>query len=360
MTLIRLRPYMPWLLLFMITGVSLETLGDEKIEKAWSESGHADGSAGAFSHWDDEGKIPTNCAACHSSTGFMDYIGADGSSSMSVDQEHATGTVVSCDVCHNDSVTTLDKIRFPSGTEVDPMSQQTASCMVCHQGRASTVTVDAKLGDTEDDIVDPELGFINIHYKAAAATLLGSVVKGGYEYQGNTYSGIFAHAPQFDTCTGCHDPHNLEVRFESCTTCHAGASEPSAIRIDSKDYDGDSDVTEGIANEIQALHKSLGAAIMVYADQVNNAPILYTAARYPYFFNDSNGNRVADDAEIAYPNRYSSWTPRLLRAAYNYQYVAKDGGAYAHNPKYVLQLLYDSLKNMSEVIDIDLSNTHRP
>jgi hypothetical protein len=36
----------------------------------------------------------------------------------------------------------------------------------------------------------------------------------------------------------------------------------------------------------------------------------------------------------------------LLRAAYNYQWVAKDPGAFAHNGKYMMQVLIDSLKDI--------------
>ena len=43
---------------------------------------------------------------------------------------------------------------------------------------------------------------------------------------------------------------------------------------------------------------------------------------------------------------YNAWTPRLLRAAYNYQYSVKDPGAFAHNPLYVMQFLYDSIKDV--------------
>jgi hypothetical protein len=32
-----------------------------------------------------------------------------------------------------------------------------------------------------------------------------------------------------------------------------------------------------------------------------------------------------------------------LRAAYNYQDSQKEPGAYAHNPSYILQILYDSI-----------------
>jgi len=38
----------------------------------------------------------------------------------------------------------------------------------------------------------------------------------------------------------------------------------------------------------------------------------------------------------------------LLRAAYNYQYAMKDPGAFAHNGKYVIQALYDSLEDLGQ------------
>jgi hypothetical protein len=58
--------------------------------------------------------------------------------------------------------------------------------------------------------------------------------------------------------------------------------------------------------------------------------------------------------------RYASWTPRLLKAAYNYQLVTKDPGAYAHNPVYAMQLLYDSLESLSARINVNLIVLRRP
>ena len=52
----------------------------------------------------------------------------------------------------------------------------------------------------------------------------------------------------------------------------------------------------------------------------------------------------------------SFWTPRLLRAAYNYQYATKDPGVYAHNGKYITQALYDTLEDMG----VDVSGMVRP
>jgi hypothetical protein len=45
-----------------------------------------------------------------------------------------------------------------------------------------------------------------------------------------------------------------------------------------------------------------------------------------------------------------------LRAAYNYQYSAKDPGAFAHNGLYIIQTLYDSLEDVGG----DVSGMTRP
>jgi hypothetical protein len=45
-----------------------------------------------------------------------------------------------------------------------------------------------------------------------------------------------------------------------------------------------------------------------------------------------------------------------LRAAYNYQYVQKDPGAFTHNAPYILQVLYDSIEDVGG----DMSAMLRP
>ena len=50
----------------------------------------------------------------------------------------------------------------------------------------------------------------------------------------------------------------------------------------------------------------------------------------------------------------------LLQAAYNYQFVGKDHGAYAHNPHYATQLLIDSMEDLATMADIDTSGLMRP
>jgi len=95
--------------------------------------------------------------------------------------------------------------------------------------------------------------------------------------------------------------------------------------------------------------------LQAYA-RANSEPIIYSSAAYPYFFLDTNANGSVDPGEGIFPNRYNVWTPRLLKAAYNYQYAAKDTGGFAHNGAYVMQLVYDSI----EALGGDVSAMTRP
>jgi len=335
-------------------------------EAAWAASGHADAEAEAFNHWneDDPPEVEVACAKCHSTPGFLDFLGEDGSAFGSVESPAEIGTTVTCEVCHNATAESLDSVVFPSGAEITGLGAS-ARCMQCHQGRASGSTVDEAIADLPLDSPSPDLGFINIHYYAAAASLFGSEAHGGYEYAGKSYQIRNAHVEGYRECIDCHDQHSLEVKVEACSECHDGVAsveDLQSIRMQGSlaDYDGDGDVSEGISSEIAGLREMLAQAISAYATQVAGTPIVYDSLSYPYFFID-DGNGVVDEGENAFPNQYASWTPRLLQAAYNYQVSLKDPGAYAHNPKYHVALLYDSIESLNEAIaePVDLSTASR-
>jgi len=173
----------------------------------------------------------------------------------------------------------------------------------------------------------------------AAASLHGALVAGGYQYPGKSYMGQFTHVPPFSTCTDCHNPHSLKVEVSSCVRCH-GTDDPRSIRTSAGDYDGDGDSETNIHSEIASLSETLLEAIKIYSTEVANTTITYTS-NYPYFM-------VAEGEENA-GSPYASWTPRLLRAAYNFKFVTGDAGAYAHNPHYAIQLLHDSITDLSTV-----------
>ena len=99
--------------------------------------------------------------------------------------------------------------------------------------------------------------------------------------------------------------------------------------------------------------------IQEYASQELEQPIGW-ADQYPYLFKDTNNNGEIDGEEAAFPNQYDMYTPRLLRAVFNFQFSAKDPAGYVHNGKYVLQLLYDAIDDLSQVVETDTSALVRP
>lgn len=334
----------------------------------YSGSGHADSTAEAFRHWDEDDPpmVPTGCAKCHSNDGFIDFI-VDG-----VVDASATPGVIGCNVCHSDSQSGMTRdvgsVTFPSGITVDGLGSE-AICMQCHQGRSSTPSVDSFIAGRaagDADTVSSSLSFRNIHYFAAAATLYGKVAMGGYQYSGQSYDWKFAHVEGYDSCTDCHDPHSLQVKTEECSRCHTSLSTASAsvnsggglhdIRHYGSltDYDGDGNYDEGLYYEIVTFQEKLQVALWAYSNDVLGKPMVYESHTYPYFFVDKNGNGVADPDEANYGNQFRDWTPRLLRAAYNYQTSLKDPGAFAHGGKYMIQLLYDSIMDLNGALPVSM------
>jgi len=309
-----------------------------------------------------------------------------------VDEAAPLGELVECAACHNGATGDLDIAIFPSReaelasleegeealggcVEETGVGGVNAICMGCHQGRSSTddVNADIAAAGVGDDEVSTELGFINQHYYAAAATLFAGKVRGGYQYAGKVYDWRFRHVPSADLCTGCHDPHSLQIKEDACISCHENADLSDwdaadgleAIRAvtSRSDYDGDGLCpsceagNEGIAGEIETLREMIYEAIQAYATEQGN-PIC-RGSRYPYYFEDAEptGGPCGDEDTV----RYESWTPRLVRAAYNFQSASVDPGNFAHNAKYTIQLLYDSIENLNEALTtpIDLSGASR-
>ena len=357
---------------------TVEAGPEAPFQAEWAASPHNDAASEAFVHWDEtEDKlVPANCATCHSTTGYLDFLGADGSEAGSVDNPVPIGTTVTCTACHNEATVNLTSVNFLSGVTVSNLGPE-ARCMVCHQGRATKTQVDAQIERFKatdlDAVVAPmkdgdnevRFGFINLHYYAAAITLYGTEVKGGYEYEGKAYDFKNDHVVGYDTCVGCHNPHTLEVKVAECATCHEGvetAENLKAIRMISSapDYDGDGDAEEGMFGEIEGLQAALYEGIKAYASEVVGSGLLYDPAAYPYFFVDADGDGTADQGENG-PVSFSTWTPRLLKAAFNYQLSLKDPGAFAHGNKYIVQLLYDSLEDLNTQLasPVDMGAMHR-
>jgi hypothetical protein len=339
-------------------------------EQLFESSGHADAAAEAFNHWDSEGEVSKTCAKCHNMAGFLDFLGIDGATEGVVDNpvsiDPDADNAFDCELCHNDKTYTWTSVTFPSGLQATSLGRE-AFCMECHQGRESTLSVDAAIttaAPADDDTPSASLSFKNVHYFAAAATQYADQAMGAYQYAGKSYDIKFAHVQGYQTCITCHSPHSLEVELESCQTCHPTVQDEADLKDirmfgSKEDYDGDGNTTEGIYYEIETLREKLYAAMQAYADEVVGLDIIYDAASHPYFFGDANGNGIVDEGE----GSYDQWTARLLKAAYNYHYSIKDTGAFAHNGKYIIELFYDSIEDLNSALapesQVDLSTAHR-
>jgi hypothetical protein len=269
-------------------------------------------------------------------------------------------TAVDCWSCHNNNDlfanaetryddlvtnTALASIVFPSGDEAS-FDNASNMCMGCHQGRSSKVQVDnATPNSTVQSPTDYDsYNFINIHYYAAAATLFGTDVRGGYEYDTETYRGqntfVGLHTLDGRTlvdCIGCHlnasdeasdkKRHTFLPQVKDCNLCHSG-----------QDFQDLSGSPGDNFREIEILVEDVFAAIRDYGENglPQPSPVIYDPSAYPYWFKD-NGMGAN------YGNRYTDFDFDMLTAAYNFQVALKDPAGYIHNGGYIEQLLFDSI-----------------
>lgn len=326
--------------------------------------GHLARGGKAFHYWDNEKEIPAVCARCHGANSLAEYV-KDGKNTPTPQVKNA----FACTNCHADMLTyarhTVAKVNFPSGLSVDSGSNDANLCMTCHQGRESTASVNKAIAGIGLDTPEPKLNFVHVHYFPAGAMVYGTEAKVGYEYEGKTYAGRFAHAPNVSACLGCHQAHTGALRVDRCGGCHEAktAADLANIRapITRGDFDGNGK-EEGLAREIASLQAQLYAAIQTYAKAVGGKPLAFTVEAHPYWYDDTNGNGRIDPEELRPANKYPAYTPRLMQAVYNYTFVQRDPGAAYHNGRYAMQLLYDSLESLaaSGKANVDMKGKVRP
>ncbi|HAE85830.1 MAG TPA: polyheme membrane-associated cytochrome C [Anaerolineaceae bacterium] len=342
-----------------------------EVSAKWAGSAHADAASEAFNHWneDDPAEVPVACAKCHSSTGFQDYIGNDGSAAGVVDAPGKIIDSITCATCHNDAADNLTSVTLPNGKEFTDLGNS-AICMTCHSGMGSSAAVDAAITSAsvgEDDVIEGQ-ALLGVHYLAAASVQLGADGGMGYQYEGKSYVGTFKHAEPVNSCTECHDPHSLHTKevegsdANLCTTCHSDVQsyqDYKKISMSKVDYDGDG-TTESTFDEIEGMRQVLIKALQGYANEKSGVGFIFEPKVYPYAFIDTNGDGEVSEGEAIYPNQFKAFTPRMLKAAYNLMFVTKEPAAYVHNPEYVLQLMYDSIEDLSQFSGVTTEGLVRP
>ncbi len=347
-------------------------------------------------HFTAAGHASTTCGRCHAGAGFKDYIGADGSADNHLNGYVAatTGTDTAqaldatpaegfnCTMCHN-PVTflgggSLNTIKFPQaagdGITVTVDTTQ-AICGQCHTGVRDTRNI-ATVGKQLVGVVDVDAQLITAnnksvrpHYLSAAATFLGGDAALAAQYAGKVYTARNEHGGLV-ACTTCHDAHTGQIVPDKdiaakCGVCHfneAGAAVSSFLDLEEtrqfgfeNDIDGDG-VQESLKAEIVGLQEKLLAALQMYGTNVGGANMcmrLDTSglANQPY---------VLVDALVACgttPNNvaYNKFTARSLRASFNYMWVNNDPGQWAHNPRYAIEILFDSIADLNAGIAADVT-----
>jgi formate-dependent nitrite reductase cytochrome c552 subunit len=163
---------------------------------------------------------------------------------------------------------------------------------------------------------------------------------GGYEYIPNSY-GNASHSNFSTGCVQCHMPpvadnmgigdHSFQPQLSACNNCHAN--------LTNFDVNGAQTQTKA---ELQTLRVTL-----------NNLSLLTRDGTNPLTNDDLSDQDF--DLDEALPQS----APVLADTAgalYNYFLMGRASAFGVHNPKYVSQILYDSIK----AVDGDLTGLTRP
>jgi hypothetical protein len=177
--------------------------------------------------------------------------------------------------------------------------------------------------ESQASIVDAPVGsfvFPYSHPLAAGSIAFGSEGAAMYQYASDgTGEAIYSGRASVTRCSTCHDPHGLG---------HAGYVDAA-----------------GEQARTALLTADLLMAIRAYA---LNMPASSVPASGKYFCIDRYGTFFSDSTSACTSTSYNSaYTPRLARAAYNYWIITRNPGAYAHNPKYVQQVLRDAIVDLN-------------
>ena len=293
----------------------------------------------------------------------------------------------------------FDRGHLPLGSQ-GHRARRRVALHLCHQGRESTVSVEKKISDaytaakiTTDDTVSTAVNFINVHYFAAAGSLYGREAETAYEYADPTkaalpvdpvtglkprkaYDRKFAHVASKDVCFECHDQHSLKVRVTECATCHVNQNgDPivSAPPANAAEYEAAIDNLHevrmaGTINDFEATAtrrkaSTRSSAVCRTCSTLRSAltrtrprptgPARRCPPRRSHTrrrrTRTSSSTRTATASSI--PVRRPATTPgRLACCAPPTTTSTREGpGAFAHNAKYLIEVLYDAIADLNAV-----------
>lgn len=370
------------------------------IQKEWAESGHAGEIAAGpvqdntavtppvnspWAHYDWDAENRSACQQCHTATGaanFLDapaqYNAANNDFSHLADwtTSHKTSgqnEVLYCWGCHSD--VEKGELRNPGALDFTFREGVTASfpdashsnlCIACHAGRETGNSIKKSTANFSNT------GFINSHYLAAAGILYA---KSGYEFANKDYrsslgfrhdlTGINAPLPasvmEKGPCVYCHmgsyANHTWKItNDESCDLCHAGTAF-SLLEEGKNGFDAALEVLRtALAGEgyyFYAAHPYFyttpyDSTYIEIGECNSNLPVKNWQA-------DGNSTFTWDFASATATakscvSKIDPLSPGIagtgqerMGAAYNYNLLIHEPGAFVHNSLYAKRLIFDSI-----------------
>jgi hypothetical protein len=286
----------------------------------------------------------TSCWPCHGGgAGLVAYVGGDAANYA----KYPVVTSISCVTCHDPHDASKPyQLRVCGG---DTVSVRAASyinfdrggngklCMTCHQGRSNVLT---KIKTTSSPYYGWGSRFYN-HYSGQGDMLFG------YSLYAKSTLGVFIQnqeSPHLtateDACVTCHmqkltrsgnvqanhtfkmDSAGVKDLVGVCRDCHPGINTFDDIKAH-WDYDHNG-VTEGFQTEIKGLLDTLAKSLP--KDAVTGLPI--------------TTNTSADS--LAVKNKLP-----VVIGLWNYNTIKNDGSFGIHNPSYVRDVLFWTIRNLN-------------
>lgn len=345
-----------------------------KANRDWAQSGHGDTEALPFVKYRFKEAViagTSECRRCHTSTGFVYYV--SNNKALMPNSELKNGKqneVLGCKTCHVDyswkrrSLSPVS-VTYAGAASSDAVSYPDAGesniCLNCHVGRESGAIVK----NLPSTINFANKGFENSHYLTAGGTLFG---KTGY----TNFSSVEGRGKRNYTLVdfngdGATDfKHDLIGRGATgtrtgkgpCVECHMSNS--SNHKFQPVTHDGNGSVTAVISTVCAACHtpgspyELTPAVVNGQKDQLSDALKALKAQldargffffeKNPYFFEATGTTAITNwvtAGDASANGRFSG--EQNMGAAFNYNLLKHDPGAYAHNRFYTKRLIYDAI-----------------
>jgi len=329
-----------------------------------------------------------NCVRCHTATGFVNYITSNfrdiktwpDTTTYPAKSADKTKEVLGCRACHDDGngnaygyqirgvgqitgfynysvnskTTTSVKIRS-SVSKAYPYINQSNLCLACHMGRVAGNNIKALYSQiqTSDPHFFTKADFINSHYLTAGATIFKVA---GYElYSSQRYNDSAAYKHKDlgvvyvnntkGPCISCHMeaasnrssrhsfvPTDTSGTLEAtavCGSCHGG-NDPNAPALTNRGFETRRD---GFHHALDLLQAKLA---LIPIPGKPGKTFAYQD-KFPYFPNFF-------PATINWDAFGTGTGANMMGVVFNFNLLAHDYGAFAHNSLYAKRIVYDSLE----------------